>query len=84
MKKDVVIQWIKSEIILIVAAIAAIISSFFVPLSIEYMKYIDIRTLSLLFCLMIIIAGIQKCGVFESLAQTLLSGKRSLRILQII
>lgn len=84
MKKDVVIQWIKSEIILIVAAIAAIISSFFVPLSIEYINYIDIRTLSLLFCLMIIIAGIQKCGVFESLAQTLLSGNRSLRILQII
>lgn len=79
-----IVQWMKSEIILIIAALAAIISSFFVPVSFVYLDYIDVRTLCLLFCLMIIIAGIQKCGVFDSLAQSLLSGNRSLRLLQII
>lgn len=79
-----VFQWIQSEIILVIAAVAALISCFFVPVSIEYLSYIDVRTLSLLFCLMIIIAGVQKCGVFESLAQRLLSGNQTLRILQVI
>ena len=39
-----------------------------------YLNYIDWRVLTLLFCLMAVVAGLQECGVFAVLAQRLLAG----------
>ncbi len=44
----------------------------FVPPDREYIGYIDFRTLAILFCLMAVMAGLQKCGVFQYIAQALL------------
>lgn len=45
---------------------------FFVPPSKEYFSYIDFRVLCLLFCLMAVIAGFNKTGVFLLLSKKLL------------
>ncbi len=55
------------------SAVLAVVSMFFVPLSAEYAEYIDFRTLSLLMCLMTVMAGLRKIGVFSALTRRLIS-----------
>lgn len=56
-----------------IAIIMAVISMVLVPPDQEYVSYIDVRTLSILFCLMVIVAGLRGIGVFDHIAQTLLN-----------
>ena len=48
-----------------------------------YLNYIDWRVLTLLFCLMAVVAGLQECGVFAVLAQRLLAGERRMRLVSL-
>ena len=70
MKK--VITFIKSEIVLTVAMVLAVASMFFVHPDKKYLDYIDFRTLSILFCLMAVMAGFQEIGLFRLIAEKLL------------
>lgn len=70
---------IRKEKVLIIAAIAAVVSMFFVPPTMAYIDYIDVRVLCLLFSLMAVVAGFQSCRVFEALAQKMLAGEKKLR-----
>lgn len=65
-------EWCKNEVVLCVAILLAVISSFFVHPDREYMDYIDFRTLAILFCLMAVMAGLQKMGMFRYIAEKLL------------
>ncbi|HWT26723.1 MAG TPA: SLC13 family permease [Mobilitalea sp.] len=72
---------LKKEAVLCIAAAAAALTMFFVPPSAKYIGYIDFRVLSLLFCLMAVVAGFQKTGLFIFLSEKLLkkvSDSRSL------
>lgn len=64
--------FIKKETVLCVAVVLAAVSAFFVPPDREYLGYIDFRTLAILFCLMGVMAGLQKIGVFKGIARKLL------------
>ena len=66
-------EFFKSETVLCVAALCAVITMFLVPPDGAYLEYIDVRVLCLLLCLMAVVAGFQSCGVFEVLSQRLLS-----------
>ena len=44
----------------------------------------DWRVISLLFCLMAVVAGLQDCGVFAVLAQRLLAGEKRLRFVTLV
>ncbi len=79
-----IISLIKNETVLCAAIALAIISSFFVPPDAEYIKYIDFRTLSVLFCLMTIMAGLKEQGVFDCLARNMLSRVKTPRMLTLI
>lgn len=70
--KEKVILFVKKEVVLVVAAVLAIASAFVVPPSIEYLEYIDWHVLELLLCLMIVMAGAQRCGLFDWLGEALL------------
>lgn len=72
-------RFIKKEAVLSTAGILAVISSFIVRPSREYISYIDFRVLSLLFCLMLVVAGLQSIGLFHNLAAVLLRGVTSSR-----
>lgn len=67
------LNFLKGEMFLSIAALLAIISSFFVHPDMQYMGYIDFRTLSLLVCLMAVTAGLQDTSVFRCLAERLLT-----------
>ena len=60
---DTCIRFFKKETVLCVAGILAFISAFFVHPSAAYIGYIDFRVLSLLFCLMLVVAGFQSIGL---------------------
>lgn len=79
-----IIQFIKNETVLSIAAALAIVSSFFVTPDAQYISYIDFRTLSLLFCLMAVVAGLQKTGVFSLFAENLLKRIHSVKGLTLI
>ena len=65
-------EWCKSEIVLCLAILLAIGSSFFVKPDRMYLGYIDFRTLAILFCLMAVMVGLQKVGLFRYVAERLL------------
>ncbi len=75
---------IKSEAVLCIAGAAAVISMFFVPPSADYLSYLDLRVLALLFCLMAVVAGAGEIGLFLKLSEKLLKRCRNTRSLSII
>lgn len=79
--KEKIIEFVKKEVVLVVATVLAIISAFVVPPSMAYMEYIDWHVLELLFCLMAVMAGLQKCGLFDWLGEALL--KRTKKVWQL-
>lgn len=62
----------KAEPVLSIAALLAMISAFIIKPNSAYIGYIDFRTLVLLFCLMAVVAGLQKGWLFDYLAQNML------------
>lgn len=70
--KQTLIHLFRQETVLCAAFALAVLSMFFVPPDAEYLAYIDVRTLSILFCLMGVMSGLQKTGVFQWVAQALL------------
>ena len=74
-------DFFKKEPVFVIAFLCAVLSMFLVPTSADYIGYIDFRVLELLFCLMAAVAGMQQEGVFLVLAQKILAGKKSLRLL---
>lgn len=72
-------DWCKKEAVLSVAFVLAVISAFFVHPDKEYIGYIDFRTLAILFCLMAVMAGLQKLGLFSYIAEKLLEKVNHIR-----
>lgn len=77
--KEKIICFVKKEMVLCIAWLLAIASMFVITPSLNYIKYIDFRTLALLFSLMAIIEGMQSIGVFHRLADLMLSRVRNTR-----
>lgn len=72
-----VVTFVKKEVVLCIALLLAAVSSCIVPPDKEYAGYIDNRTLAILFCLMCVMAGLQKLGIFRWIAGKLLGRVRS-------
>ncbi len=70
--------------VFLAAALLALVSMFFVRPSAAYIDYIDFRVLALLFCLMMIVAGLTKIGLFECLGRSLLKRAADTRKLSLI
>ena len=68
-----IVAFLKKEVVLVVAVILAVVSMFLIPPDATYIEYIDFRTLSILFCLMSVMAGLQEMGVFREIAEVLLN-----------
>lgn len=73
--------FMKREPVFLISFLAALITCFFVPPSLAYVNYMDLRTLALLYCLMVVVAGFQKAGVFYALANCLCNKAKTLRAL---
>ena len=78
------LQFLKKEPVLMISAVLAAVSMVAIPPSAAYLAYIDVRVLCLLFCLMGVVAAFQECGLFTVLAQKLLAGEKSFRMVSIM
>ena len=74
----------KRETTLCIAFAAALVSMLFVPPDSGYLKYIDLRTLALLYCLMAVVAGLRRAQVFSVLGRRLCMGCSGIRALALI
>ena len=70
--RRLVVKVLKNETILVVASILAVISCFIVPPDKEYAGYIHASTISQLICLMLVVCGFQRIGVFRIIGSRLL------------
>lgn len=80
---DSLLKFLKNEVVLIVSAAAALISCFFVPVT-DYIEYVDLDMLGILFCLMLIVAGFSENNVFKKLSQVLIRKAGNTKSLAII
>ena len=80
MKK--VLEFVKKETVLSIAAVLALISMLAVRPDKAYIGYIDFKTLSVLFCLMSVMAGLQEIGVFRYAAASMLKRVNGIRALR--
>jgi len=79
-----ILAFIKSEAVLSVACILAVLSMFIVLPDREYAGYLDYRVLALLFCLMAVMEGFKQTGMFGRMAAALLQRVSSFRQLYMV
>jgi len=77
-------SYLRGDPVLSAAMIAAVVSALFVPPSKEYFKYLDLRVICLLLSLMLVVAGLQKVGVFGLLIERLLKLVHNTRTLAVV
>ncbi|MBR0155350.1 MAG: hypothetical protein IJM22_04670 [Treponema sp.] len=66
-----IIAFVRKEIVCVISFALAVLSCFFVNPSAEYLKYINVNVLFLLFSFMAVVAGLRFCGVFDTCARAL-------------
>ena len=64
--------FLRGETILIVATLLALISCFIVPPDWHYREYVHVSTIAQLICLMLVVCGLQRVGVFRIIGAKLL------------
>ncbi|MBR6521609.1 MAG: citrate transporter [Oscillospiraceae bacterium] len=74
-------EFLKKEIVFSIACLLALASMALCPPSLDYIGYLDLTTLELLFCLMCAVAGLRHAGVMDSLAKTLVARAKSAKLL---
>lgn len=79
-----ILNFIKKEAVLCISFLCAVVTMFLVPPDMEYIGYIDLHVLSLLLCLMAVVAGFQECGIFRCLTYEILRKTKSGRLLGLI
>lgn len=86
MKKyyTVLFAFIQREAVLCIAGLAAILTMLIVPPSPMYLAYIDFRVLGLLFCLMAVVSGFNKTGIFLLLSEKLLMRVANIRSIALV
>ncbi|MBO5639494.1 MAG: anion permease, partial [Oscillospiraceae bacterium] len=77
-------SFVRREPVLFIAALAALLTCFFVPPDSRYLSYLDLRTLSLLYCLMTVVNGLRQAGLFSHLAHTLCVTAANLRTIALL
>ncbi len=72
-------RFFANETVLVVAAVAALVSCAAVPPDALYAGYVDWNTLALLFCLMAVVAGFRELGVLDTAGAWLVARARTQR-----
>ena len=78
------VQFLRSQTVLVVSAVLALVSCFLVPPSRAYVSYVDWRVLGLLFSLMAVVAGLRTAGTFRVLTEFLLRKVSSMRVIALL
>ncbi len=74
-----ILSFFKTNFIFTVALIAALISCIFVPIDKEYLGYFEINTLSCIFLLLLVIAGLTNIDFFQKIARIIVKKFKNTR-----
>ena len=74
----------RREPVLTISALAALVSCCFVPPDAGYLAYFDLRTLALLYALMLVVAGLREAGAFDRLADAAAARAGTLRTMGLL
>ena len=75
------LYFVKKNVVLCVAALAALVTCFLVPPSAEYLSYFDYKTLACLFITLAVVCALRQIRFFAILARKIVQGCGSLRLL---
>lgn len=70
--KNTVYNFIKKEVVLSIAIVAAVVTCFFVPPDSQYLNYFEEKTLITLFCMLSVVAGLKYTNVFELISKKMI------------
>lgn len=65
-------KFVKREVVLSIATLLTIITCFIIPIDKEYLGYFDYNTLSCLFCMLVVVAGLKSTKVFELISRKMI------------
>ncbi len=68
-KRFDIIKFMKQNVVMMIALVAAVITCFFVPIDREYLGYFDFKTLTCLFCVLAVVCALRNICFFYVLAQ---------------
>ena len=63
-----IFDFLKKNVVMVIAFFAALITTFFVPIDKEYLGYFDFKTLSCLFCVLAVVCALKNINFFYILA----------------
>ena len=72
--------FIKTNIVMVIAAALAIITSFIVPPDKEYINYFDFKTLTCLFCVLAVVCALRNIRFFYTLAKAIIRKFKNAKI----
>lgn len=75
--------FIKKDTVLCISFLSAFLSSLIIKPDGAYLKYIDYQVILLLFCLMLVVAGWQKSGLFEYAGKALCAETKNYKALSL-
>ena len=61
--------FIKKNVVMVIALMVAIVTSFFVPIDKKYINYFDFKTLTCLFCVLAVVCALKNINFFYILAK---------------
>ena len=73
-------SFLRKNVVMMVALLAAVVTMFFVPPDREYLGYFDVKTLTCLFCVLAVVCALKNIQFFYILAQQIVRCFRNARM----
>ena len=77
---ETIAQWLRKNVVLCIAAVAALITSCIVPPDAQYAGYFDWKTLTCLFCVLAVVCALKNVKFFTILARKIVDCTGNLRV----
>lgn len=73
-------KFIKKNVVMVIAMLAALVTCFFVPPDKAYLEYFDVKTLTCLFCVLAVVCALKNINFFYVLAKKMIEVFRNTRL----
>ena len=77
---EALLHWMRKNVVLCIAALAALITSCIVPPDAAYLEYFDLKTLTCLFCVLAVVCALKNVKFFTILARKIVDCTGNLRM----
>ena len=68
-----IVRFMKKNVVLCVAVVAALVTSFIIPPDAQYLDYFDFKTLTCLFCVLAVVCALKNISFFTVLAEKIVT-----------